>query len=199
MHLCVFHPRSSFKKHSSRSITLLTWPTDGLWTMVCESNCRRRVQVCLGESGRVKQGKDACSGFEGWLGIFWMGKRKNRVFHWGQDCVDPPNISKCGSLGHWRAVGGCHIAWQGSDVMWTEQVLSHGTGRLAKTKLRWALNAMFIGSVLRARGSYEVVKLVTRIALALVWRTAWTGTPGDTIINRRKQEVWELQLSQHNQ
>lgn len=73
--------------------------------------------------------------------------------------------------------------------MWTEQVLSHGTGRLAKTKLRWALNAMFIGSVLRARGSYEVVKLVTRIALALVWRTAWTGTPGDTIINRRKQEV----------
>ena len=74
--------------------------------------------------------------------------------------------------------------------MWTEQVLSHGTGRLAKTKARRALNVMFItGSVLGARGSHEVVKLVTRITLALVWRTAWTGTPGDTIINRRNQEV----------
>lgn len=49
---------------------------------------------------------------------------------------------------------------------------------------------MFItGSVLGARGSHEVVKLVTRITLALVWRTAWTGTPGDTIINRQNQEV----------
>lgn len=73
--------------------------------------------------------------------------------------------------------------------MWTEQVLSHGTGRLAKTKPRRALNIMFIGSVLGARGSHEVVKLVTRITLALVWRTAWTGTPEDTIISRRNQEV----------
>lgn len=198
MHLCVFHPRSSFKKYSSRSITPLTWPTDGLWTMVCESNCRRRVQLCLGESGRVKQGKDACSGSEGWLGIFWMGKRKNRVFHWGQDCADPQNINKCGSLGHWRGWGVSHcVTGLTCDVDWAG--FEPWDGETSQDQTTMGLECHVHRSVLRARGSYEGVKLVTRIALALVWRTAWTGTPGDTIINRRKQEVWELQLSQHNQ
>lgn len=86
----------------SRSTTLIFWPVHTPWTMVCEDVW------------------DACSGTEGRLGIFQMAKRKNEVFHEGQDCAScqSMNSMEVQVKGTPSCMTGlrCEIGWAGGEA-----------------------------------------------------------------------------------